>query len=92
MHSAHGDISFPTSNFPTAMLDLAIKSTDKADEGLLFEPWTERVPPKGTEVIMELIPVPEKTAPKSPPRSNDLASRQDQCGGRATQIPARRPA
>jgi hypothetical protein len=44
------------SNFPTAMLDLAIKSTDKQDEGLLFEAWTERIPPRGTEVTMELVP------------------------------------
>ena len=63
---AEGGDLICVSNFPTAMLDLAIKSTDKADEGLLFEPWTERVPPKGTEVIMELIPVPEKPAPQKP--------------------------
>jgi hypothetical protein len=44
------------SNFPDAMLDLAIKSTDKQDEGLLFEAWTERIPPRGTEVMMELVP------------------------------------
>ncbi len=44
------------SNFPDAMLDLAIKSTDKSDEGLLFEAWTERIPPRGTEVLMELVP------------------------------------
>lgn len=44
------------SNFPDAMLDLSIRSTDKQDEGLMFEPWTERVPPAGTEVTMELAP------------------------------------
>ncbi len=48
------------SNFPDAMLDLAIKSTDKQDEGLLFEAWTERIPPRGTEVLMELVPRWEK--------------------------------
>ncbi len=52
------------SNFPDAMLDLAIKSTDKQDEGLLFEAWTERIPPRGTEVLMELVPRWEKAAPK----------------------------
>ncbi len=40
---------------PDAVLDLAIKSTDKQDEGLLFEAWTERIPPRGTEVLMELV-------------------------------------
>ncbi len=44
------------SNFPDAMLDLAIKSTDKQAEGLLFEAWTEGIPPRGTEVTMELVP------------------------------------
>ncbi len=40
---------------PDAALELAIKSTDKQDEGLLFEAWTERIPPRGTEVLMELV-------------------------------------
>jgi hypothetical protein len=53
---AEGGDLICVSNFPTAMLDLAAKSTDKQDEGLLFEAWTERIPPKGTEVTMELVP------------------------------------
>jgi hypothetical protein len=52
------------SNFPDAMLDLAIKSTDKQDEGLLFEAWTERIPPRGTEVTIELVPRFEKPEQK----------------------------
>jgi hypothetical protein len=44
------------SNFPTAMLDLPIESSDKA--GLLsFEPYTERIPPLGTPVTIVLKPV-----------------------------------
>jgi hypothetical protein len=54
---AEGGDLICVSNFPSAMLDLSVRSTDKQDEGLLFEPWTERVPPKETEVTMELIPV-----------------------------------
>ena len=54
---AEGGDLICVSNFPTAMLDLAIKSSDKEAEGILFEPWTERVPPKGTEVTMELVPI-----------------------------------
>jgi hypothetical protein len=53
---AEGGDLICVSNFPDAMLDLAIKSTDKQDEGLLFEAWTERIPPRGTEVTMELVP------------------------------------
>lgn len=61
---AEGGDLICVSNFPSAMLDLSVKSTDKQDEGLLFEPWTERVPPKGTEVTMELVPVFAKPAAK----------------------------
>ena len=61
---AEGGDLICVSNFPSAMLDLSVKSTDKQDEGLMFEPWTERVPPKGTEVTMELIPVFPKPAAK----------------------------
>jgi hypothetical protein len=61
---AEGGDLICVSNFSTAMLDLSVRSTDKQDEGLLFEPWTERVPPKGTEVTMELVPVFPKPAAK----------------------------
>jgi hypothetical protein len=61
---AEGGDLICVSNFPDAMLDLAIKSTDKQDEGLLFEAWTERIPPRGTEVTMELAPRVEKAGPK----------------------------
>jgi hypothetical protein len=61
---AEGGDLICVSNFPTAMLDLAIKSTDKQDEGLLFEAWTERIPPRGTEVTMELVPRFEKAGLK----------------------------
>jgi hypothetical protein len=61
---AEGGDLICVSNFPDAMLDLAIKSTDKQDEGLLFEAWTERIPPRGTEVTMELVPRVEKAGGK----------------------------
>jgi hypothetical protein len=37
------------SNFPTATLDLTVESS-QSNEALLFEAFTGRVPPKGTEV------------------------------------------
>ena len=43
------------SNFPSAMLDLPIPSTDK-DGSLLFEAFTERIPPLGTPVTLILTP------------------------------------
>jgi hypothetical protein len=41
------------SNFPTAMLDLPIESS-QSNEALLFEAFEGRVPPRGTDVEMIL--------------------------------------
>jgi hypothetical protein len=57
---AEGGDRICVSNFPDAILDRAIKSTDNEDQGLLFEASTERFPPRGTEVTMELVPRAEK--------------------------------
>jgi hypothetical protein len=43
-------------NFGDAMIDVAAESTAEG-AGLLFEPYTERIPELGTEVIVEMIPV-----------------------------------
>lgn len=43
------------SNFPSAMLDLPIKSSD-SNTALLFEAFTERIPPLGTPVTLILTP------------------------------------
>lgn len=43
-------------NFGDAMLDLSIPST-ASNEGLEFEPYTERIPPLGTPVEVDLIPI-----------------------------------
>ena len=47
------------SNFPTAMLDLPIKSSDK-ESALLFQAWEEHVPPLGTPVTIVLKPILDK--------------------------------
>lgn len=47
-------------NFTSAMLDIAMESTSQGTENLLFEAWTERIPPKGTKVRLELTPVKEE--------------------------------
>jgi hypothetical protein len=46
------------SNFPGAMLDVPVESSDKAGD-LLFETFTERIPPRGTKVTLVLTPKPE---------------------------------
>lgn len=47
------------SNFPTAMIDITLRSSDQAAE-LAFEAWTEKIPPKGTPVTLELVLAPAK--------------------------------
>lgn len=49
-------------NFASATLDVSVESGQGNDD-LLFEAYTEHIPPIGTEVTLELIPVFEK-APK----------------------------
>ena len=53
-HADAGDF-ICVSNFPTAMLDLPIKSSGET-AGLLFEAFTENIPPLGTYVRLVLIP------------------------------------
>lgn len=50
-------------NFATATIDLEIESS-AANDGLVYEAYTERIPAIGTKVIIELVPV-FKNAPTS---------------------------
>ena len=59
----HGDF-ICVANFPTAMLDLPIRSSDQASD-LLYEAFTERIPPLGTDVTLILRPK-AKTSPGKP--------------------------
>lgn len=53
-------------NFSDAMIDINIQSSADNAAGLLFEPWTERVPPVDTEVMLELLVVSaEKSSPST---------------------------
>jgi hypothetical protein len=54
------------SNFPDAMLDLPVESSDTNTERT-FEAFTEHVPPKGTRVRLVLTPRPEKAAAATEP-------------------------
>jgi hypothetical protein len=47
------------SNFPSAMLDLPVESS-QANEALVYEAFTERVPPVGTRVRLVLTPKAKK--------------------------------
>lgn len=52
-------------NFGSALMDVTSEST-AGNEELLFEAYTERIPPVGTDVTIELIPVPNPEAPAKP--------------------------
>jgi len=47
-------------NFATATIDLSIESS-ATNDGLMFEAYTERIPPVGTKVTIELVPVFKKS-------------------------------
>ncbi|MBA3314089.1 MAG: YdjY domain-containing protein [Planctomycetota bacterium] len=47
-------------NFPSAMIDVAKQSSAEGQENLMFEAWTERLPPVGTAVRLEITPVAKK--------------------------------
>jgi hypothetical protein len=55
-YQADGGDMICVSNFPSAMLDLPIESSE-SNEALLFQAFPERVPPVGTEVELILSPV-----------------------------------
>jgi len=50
-----GDL-ISVANFPSATMDVTMRSSN-SNESLNFEAWTERIPPKDTEVTIELVPV-----------------------------------
>lgn len=60
---AEGGDLICVANFPTAMLDVTRRSSSSND-ALMFEAWTERIPPLGTEVTVELVPVFENDGTK----------------------------
>lgn len=67
------------SNFSTAMLDIPVEST-QSDGALLFEAFTERIPPLRSEVRMVLVPrIPvESEKSKEAEGAQDKATSDDQ--------------
>jgi len=54
-YQAEGGDFICVSNFPSAMLDLPVESS-QSNNALLFEAFTERIPPRGTPVTLILKP------------------------------------
>ncbi|MBN1589065.1 MAG: hypothetical protein JW888_06090 [Pirellulales bacterium] len=63
-YQADGGDFICVSNFPSAMLDLPVESSQK-EGNLLFEAFTENIPPLGTPVTVILKPKLEKSKEKS---------------------------
>ena len=53
---AEGGDVICVANFPSAMLDLAVKSSSEGENNLMWEAWSDRIPPRDTEVLLELVP------------------------------------
>jgi len=67
------------SNFPSSTIDVAMKSSSSAGSQL-YEAWTDRIPPLGTEVTVDISPVPEKKK-----KTDDSKSNQKETTKRTTQ-------
>lgn len=57
---AEGGYMICVANFAMAMIDVATPSDSNGTESLAYEAATERIPPRDSEVLIELVPRPEK--------------------------------
>lgn len=57
---AEGGYMICVANFAMAMIDVATPSDSNGTESLAYEAATERIPPRGSEVLIELVPRPLK--------------------------------
>mgnify|MGYP005641058795 CR=1 FL=1 len=68
---AEGGYMICVANFPMAMLDVATSSDSNGTESLAYEAATERLPPRDSEVMIELVPRPANKA------AQDKATREE---------------
>tara|TARA_R110002072_G_C7978996_1_gene536118 strand:+ start:139897 stop:141192 length:1296 start_codon:yes stop_codon:yes gene_type:complete len=59
---AEGGYMICVANFPMAMLDVSTPSDSNGTESLTYEAASEQIPPRGSEVMVELVPRPAKIA------------------------------
>jgi hypothetical protein len=71
-YQAEGGELICVSNFPSAMLDLPVESS-QANNALLFQAFTEKIPPRGTKVRLVLTPRLEKNAKENTPAKTSKA-------------------
>ncbi|MEK6247602.1 MAG: hypothetical protein N2C12_05435, partial [Planctomycetales bacterium] len=68
------------SNFPTATLDLTVESP-KENANLLYEAFTENIPPKGSPVRLTLTIRPEQKTDKPAPGLGPVLPRDRKAPG-----------
>lgn len=71
---AEGGYMICVANFPMAMLDVATPSDSNGTESLAYEAATERLPPRDSEVMIELVPRPAKQAAEEKTTSDKLTT------------------
>lgn len=70
-YRADGGDMICVSNFTTAMMDLPIDSSAEAAE-LVYGPFTERIPERGTPVRVVLVPIPLPTDNPAPDSTTEV--------------------
>jgi hypothetical protein len=63
-YKAEGGEVICVANFPSAMIDVDVESTSSGESNLLYEAWTERIPPIDTPVTVEITPIESKVPMK----------------------------
>ncbi len=58
-YAAEGGFLICVANFPQATIDVR-EASSASDGGQTYEGWPEKVPARGTPVILELVPLPKK--------------------------------
>ena len=71
---AEGGYMICVANFPMAMLDVATPSDSNGTESLAYEAATERLPPRDSEVMIELVPRPANKAAQDKATREETAS------------------
>jgi hypothetical protein len=75
------------SNFPSATIDVQVKSS-QGNDSLLFEAFTENIPPRGTKVYLVLVPrKQERSKPNQPAGTGEASAESTEGSGEPVGVP-----
>ncbi len=72
---AEGGDLICVANFASAMLDLAVQSSASGESNLMWETWADRIPPVGTEILLELVPEPDEKPADKPTKPTEKSDK-----------------